>query len=87
MEDLQDREDRGEKISPVILARTFMGLDRTDEAFRGLEAAVEERDRNLISLWTDPAWDSARTDPRFRKIMMDIRRTQRSEGTRFPGWH
>jgi tetratricopeptide (TPR) repeat protein len=87
MEDLQDREERGEKISPVILARAFMGLDRADEAFRELEAAVEERDRNLISLWTDPAWDSVRTDPRFRKIMMDIRRTQSSKGTRFPGWH
>jgi TolB-like protein len=87
MEDLQEREEGGEKISPVILARTYMGLDRTDEAFQELEAAVEKRDRNLISLWTDPAWDSVRTDPRFRKIMMDLRRTQRSEGTRFPGWH
>ncbi len=87
MEDLQEREEGGEKISPVILARTYMGLDRTDEAFQELEAAVEKRDRNLLSLWTDPAWDSVRTDPRFRKIMMDIRRTQSSKGTRFPGGH
>jgi TolB-like protein len=69
VEELQDRKDQGEKVSPVLLARAYVGLHRTDDAFRELEAALERRDRNLVSLWTDPAWDSIRSDPRFREIL------------------
>jgi hypothetical protein len=59
------------------MARAYLSIQRTEEAFRELEAAVAERDRNLVSLWTDPAWDSVRADPRFREILAEARKTRR----------
>lgn len=80
VEEFRDRKAQGEKVSPVLLARAYVGLHRTEEAFRELTAAVEEKDRNLISLWTDPAWDSVRTDPRFREILSKARRGSERDG-------
>jgi TolB-like protein len=74
--ELESRRREGEKVSPVLLARAFVGLQRDEEAFRELERAVEARDRNLISLWTDPAWDSVRGDPRFRSILAEVRKRE-----------
>jgi tetratricopeptide (TPR) repeat protein len=71
--ELQERQAEGDEVSPVLLARAFVGLNRTEEALRELEAAVEAKDRNLVSLWADPAWDSIRTDPRFRRILSKAR--------------
>ena len=79
VEELQGRKAQGEKVSPVLLARAFIGLKRTDEAFRELEAALGEKDRNLASLWTDPIWDSVRTDPRFREILSKARRGSKQD--------
>jgi len=74
VEELQERKAQGEKVSSVLLARAYVGLNRTDEAFRELEAALKERDRNLASLFADPAWDSVRADPRFREVLSKARR-------------
>jgi TolB-like protein len=79
-EEFEDRAARGERVSPVLRARAFVGLNRTDEAFRELRAALDEKDRNLVSLWTDPAWDSIRADPRFREILSKVRRESELEG-------
>ena len=51
-----------------------------DEALAKLNEALKARDRNLASLWTDPAWDSIRSDPRFRQILSDARRGRPSSG-------
>jgi len=82
-DELEERKAEGEKISPVFLARAYVGLNRTEDAFRELEAALEERDRNLVSLFSDPAWDSIRADPRFREILSKARRGS-GEGFFFP---
>ncbi len=84
MDDLLQREASGEEVSPVMLARVFVNLERTEEAFRKLTEAIEAKDRHLLSLWTDPAWDSVRSDPRFREILSKARRGSVKE-ERIPG--
>jgi tetratricopeptide (TPR) repeat protein len=82
IEELLHRKAEGEQVSPVLLARAYVNLGRADEAFQELTAAVEAKDRRLISLWTDPAWDSIRSDPRFRRILTKVRRgPERGGGT------
>ena len=76
IEELEAARNRGEKISPVLLARAYVGLGRTDDAFQELKAAVKAKDRNLVGLWTDPAWDSLRGDPRFRSILAEVRKRE-----------
>ncbi|MBT8398213.1 MAG: hypothetical protein KJN92_14670 [Gemmatimonadetes bacterium] len=80
VEDLLEREAMGERVSPVQLARAFVELDRVDDAFRELRSAVRKNDRQLVSLWTDPAWDSIRSDPRFRQILSETRRSSSRGG-------
>jgi TolB-like protein len=80
LEQLRQEEATGEKVSPVQVARAYVGLERNDEALAKLEEALKVRDRNLASLWTDPAWDSIRGDPRFRQILSDARRSRTPPG-------
>ncbi len=74
VEELQGREAQGERVSPVLLARAYYELDRVEEAFTELRSAVRQKDRQLVSLLTDPAWDSIRSDPRFKQILSQTRR-------------
>ena len=73
-EELLKRKAEGEEVSPVHLAQAYVGLHRFEEAFQELNVALERKDRHLVSLWTDPAWDSIRSDPRFRQILSKARR-------------
>jgi len=84
VEDLEDREEEGIEVSSVQLARALVGVEDYDNAIAHLEKALTERDRNLVSLWTDSAWDPLRSDPRFKKILTEVRR-RRKEESRFPG--
>jgi TolB-like protein len=76
IDELEAKRDEGKEVSPVLLARAYAGLHRNEDALRELEAGVKARDRNLTSLWTDPAWDSLRGDPRFRSILAEVRRRE-----------
>ena len=76
VEELETARSMAKRISPVLLARAYVSLGRTDEALRELQAGVKARDRNLITLWTDPAWDSLRGDPRFRSILVEVRKRE-----------
>jgi TolB-like protein len=80
VEELQARAAEGGKVSPVVMARAYMGLNRAEEALRELAVAVEARDRDLVSLWTDPAWDSVRGDPRFMELLTEIRKPTKRGG-------
>ncbi len=73
VEDLERRESEGGGVSPVLLARAYVNLDRTEEAFQKLGEALALKDRHLLSLWTDPVWDSVRSDPRFKDILSKAR--------------
>jgi TolB-like protein len=72
--ELEEKLARGEAISRVELARAFVGMQQFDKAIVQLGKAVSKRDRDLVSLWTDPAWDALRADPGFQEILSEIRR-------------
>jgi hypothetical protein len=52
---------------------THHGLGETDEAFKWLARAVEERDPKIVYLRTKPFWDGLRGDPRFQALVRQMR--------------
>jgi TolB-like protein len=82
--ELEGRAEAGEEVSPVELARACVGVGDFEAAFPYLEAALEEGDRNLVTLWTDPAWDILRPDPRFRQILTEVRKSKVGKGFPIP---
>ncbi len=62
-----------------------MALGDYEDAIRALERGVENRDRGLITLRSDPIWDPLRDDPRFRSIANQVRKAVRSRPPMAPG--
>ena len=50
---------------PLQLAVLHGEAGQIDDAFRHLDAAIDERDPCLVDLGVAPQWDSLRADPRF----------------------
>lgn len=66
----QLHELRGYKyVMPVWVAMIHTGLKDRDEAFRWLDAALEERSSWLAYIKIHPDWDYLRPDPRFQKLL------------------
>jgi len=78
------RVQDGESVSAVEMARASVGVGNPEAAFPYLETALEKGDRNLVTLWSDPAWDVLRRDPRFREILTRVRETMGREGLPLP---
>ena len=66
---LNDRINRGEFVPAIFLARTYLRLGDTDQAFHWLEAAREERNAYPLLMKSDPIYDELRGDPRFGAIL------------------
>jgi tetratricopeptide (TPR) repeat protein len=60
-------------INPFFPALIYLGLNERDLAFRWLSKAADERSTFLISILTDPKWESLLTDPRLGAIVMRMR--------------
>lgn len=60
-------------VSPYTVAAIYAGLDDQEQAFKWLEAAVEERDIWLMNLKVDPVFAKLRSDRRFTDILARIR--------------
>lgn len=86
MKELEARKAKGEPVSPVLLARAYVGAHQTDQALQQLNQALLQKDVNLATLWTDPAWDSIRSDPRFRRILAEARQVRREEESHPRDW-
>ncbi len=82
--ELEGLAEAGEEVSPVELARACVGVGDLDAVFPYLEQALEEGDPNLISLWTDPAWETLWDDDRFQDLLSRVRRTKPGKGFPFP---
>ncbi|UCC82581.1 MAG: tetratricopeptide repeat protein [Gemmatimonadota bacterium] len=50
---------------PILIARLYAMLGRTDQAFEWLDIALQERRIGLMSLPVHPIWDDLRADPRY----------------------
>ena len=57
-------------VPPLANALVFLGLGQTDEVFKWLDRAYEERDsRRFPFLHVDPIFDPLRSDPRFKELL------------------
>jgi len=54
------------------VARVYVGLGETGQAFAWLERAYEERSDHLVFVRVDPAWRDLRSDPRLVDIMRRV---------------
>jgi len=59
-------------VSAYFIAEIYAGLGDNDRAFEWLEKAYEERAILMISLQSNPKWDSLRTDPRFKTLVRRV---------------
>jgi tetratricopeptide (TPR) repeat protein len=66
----QLHELRGHKcVTAYWIAHIHSGLKERDEAFRWLDAGLEERSSGLAYLRVDPRFDYLRPDPRFQDLL------------------
>lgn len=86
LEEMELKAAEGKQVSPVEMARACVGLEDYEGAISYLQEGLKTKDRNIISLWGDPAWDPLRTDPRFRSILADLRRAGAHPRHFFPDW-
>jgi tetratricopeptide (TPR) repeat protein len=59
----------GAYISPMILAAVDAKLGNKEEAFAGLNKAIDERASGIPNLKVDPVFDGLHSDPRFAKLL------------------
>ena len=59
-------------VSPVSTALVYAGLGENDRAFEWLDKAFAVHDHSLASLKVEPAYDSLRSDPRFRALLRRV---------------
>ncbi len=58
-------------VSPVNIARIYVGLGEKDQAFAWLEKAITEHDGNINhpGIKVDSHFDNLRSDPRFADLL------------------
>src|SRR6266852_1188635 len=59
-------------VPSLYLAAIHVGLGETDDAFRDLDRAYQERVDRLVYLNVDPMADPLRSDPRFAQLMAKV---------------
>ena len=59
-------------VPALYFALIYTGLGNNDEAFRFMDAAVEERTEYLVYLETEPLADPLRGDPRFANLIKHV---------------
>ncbi len=69
--DLIERSKNG-YVSSFWIGTIYHGLGETDTAFEWFEKAYNDRDSNLIYITTTPPFDSLRSDPRFKQLMIKM---------------
>jgi len=72
-EDAQARRALKEAGNPTCCtfesAMVYAPLGEKDTAIRELEKALDERDAEMVQLYTNPAFDSLRSDPRVKVLL------------------
>ena len=54
------------------IARIYIALGETDQAFDSLQAAAEQHDQTLLTVKVDPMFDPLRSDPRFDELLTKV---------------
>ena len=71
LRELKARATR-EYVSPVSLARVYIGLGDKEQALVWLRKAYDERSAYLVNIGVHPAYDPLRSDPRFDELLRGI---------------
>jgi TolB-like protein/Tfp pilus assembly protein PilF len=66
---LSEKARRGEFVPAMHFVRLYVRLGDREQAFVGLERALEERTRFIFQIKVDPRYDSLRADPRFGRLL------------------
>jgi eukaryotic-like serine/threonine-protein kinase len=76
MEEQSKKEDpKEEKVPSQERAIVYIGLDDKDQAFLWLKKSYEERFASIISLTSDPIFNSLRSDSRFADLTRKVNLT------------
>jgi TolB-like protein/DNA-binding winged helix-turn-helix (wHTH) protein/Flp pilus assembly protein TadD len=59
-------------VSPVSIAMNYACLGNSDQTLQWLNKAYEERSFKLLEIELDPAWDTFRSDRRFKNLLRKI---------------
>lgn len=70
LEELLERSELGEYVTPDIIAWAHIALGQNDEAIDWLERAYEEREQGLVYLKMAPWYDDLRSHPRFQALLL-----------------
>ena len=67
--DLLEQKSKKENLPPTLMAGLYALADEKDAAFAWLNKALDERDGWVALIKIQPAYDSLRTDPRFKEVL------------------
>lgn len=70
---LHEREKRGEYILPLGIAWIYIGLGDKDQAFVWLDKSFEERSDGMREIKTNPIYDPLRSDRRFTSLLQRMK--------------
>ena len=73
LEALLERQRQGQNVSPLALAAGYNFLGETGKALDWLEKAVDEHTFQVLFVKTQPAWEKAHSEPRFRAVLRKMR--------------
>ncbi|MGQ0762507.1 MAG: TPR end-of-group domain-containing protein [Acidobacteriota bacterium] len=71
LEELNE-QSKSSYVSPVNLAKIYVGLGEREQVFAQIEQACDEHSIRLPWLMVDPALDDLRSDPRFEDLLRRV---------------
>lgn len=71
LSELKERSRKG-YVSSFWTGTIYYGLGETEKAFEWFDKAFEERDSNLTFITTPPPFDSLRSDPRYKQLLIKM---------------
>jgi len=69
--ELEERSKRG-YVSSFWTAVIYIALGEIDKSFLWFEKAYEEHDGNMIYFTVAPVFDSVRSDPRYKQLLLKL---------------
>ena len=72
LQQLQARAQHGQTVSPGDIALVYTGLGERKPALEWLEKAYSEHSHDLLTLKSDPWWDSLRDEAQFQQLLSKI---------------
>lgn len=72
LELLEQRVSRGDYVPAMSFVRAYLRVDDHEKALEWLSRAVGERNRLILEIGVDPAFDRLRSDRRFQAVLQNV---------------